>query len=191
VWRIPIGDRELSSGGIAFTRRASTKSEQGYGIMLEKFTMIEQGQKKAGLLGRMATKALSYFQKRMQRYMLEQMIKAESQPSGFWKTQSDTAAEMISSMKSIQNPEAISYMAMMREMQGKRPFMSIKGYVGIGPASIQPGDIICVLLGARVPYILRSVESGGFTLVGEAYCDGIMDGEIVKGTPLKEAFELS
>jgi hypothetical protein len=45
---------------------------------------------------------------------------------------------------------------------------------------MQSGDIICVLLGARVPCVLRSVD-GGFKLIGEAYCDGIMDGEIMNG----------
>jgi len=62
-------------------------------------------------------------------------------------------------------------------LYGVRPFMSEKGYVGLAPKHALPGDKICVILGAIVPYVLRRVVEEGFELVGEAYVHGIMDGE--------------
>lgn len=38
---------------------------------------------------------------------------------------------------------------------------------------------MCVLLGCRVPMILRPVEDY-FEVVGEVYCEGIMIGEAMK-----------
>lgn len=72
----------------------------------------------------------------------------------------------------------IKYRIRMQAMRNKRPYLSNKGYVGMGPVTTQPGDIIVVLIGARVPYILRRGQQETYFLLGEAYCDGIMDGEI-------------
>ncbi|KAF2842565.1 hypothetical protein M501DRAFT_917069, partial [Patellaria atrata CBS 101060] len=60
------------------------------------------------------------------------------------------------------------------------PFLGEKGFVGIGPRNVQKGDLVCVILGGRFPFILRrrsAPELARYELVGEAYCDGIMDGE--------------
>jgi len=62
-------------------------------------------------------------------------------------------------------------------LYGLRPFISEKGYVGLAPERAVPGDVLCVIIGATVPYVLRRVAEGGFELVGEAYVHGIMDGE--------------
>ena len=79
---------------------------------------------------------------------------------------------------------------MMGDMQNRRPFMSKQGYVGLGPASMRQRDVICVLFGAQVPYVLRDIEDGEYNFVGEAYCDGIMDGEIMEGARPMEVFKL-
>lgn len=44
---------------------------------------------------------------------------------------------------------------------------------------MQPGDIVCVLFGAQVPFILRRKDSR-YQLVGESYVHGIMYGEAIK-----------
>ena len=71
------------------------------------------------------------------------------------------------------------YRVRMQELKGKRPFLSHMGYVGMGPTYMRPGDVIVVLGGASLPFIVRPAEDGNFKLMGECYCDGIMDGEIV------------
>jgi hypothetical protein len=76
--------------------------------------------------------------------------------------------------------QASSYRIRMQEMKNKRPFLSHLGYVGMGPTYMCPGDIIVVLTGASLPFIVRPVADGKFRFLGECYCDGIMDGEVVK-----------
>ncbi|TRX93544.1 hypothetical protein FHL15_005516 [Xylaria flabelliformis] len=51
------------------------------------------------------------------------------------------------------------------------------GRFGHVPLNTQPGDRICVLLGGEVPFVIRPTGKGTYTLVGECYIDGIMDGE--------------
>lgn len=55
-------------------------------------------------------------------------------------------------------------------------FTTAKGTIGLGPRSMRPGDLVCVLCGGKVPFILRK-DGAGYTLVGEAYVHGIMDGQ--------------
>ena len=58
------------------------------------------------------------------------------------------------------------------------------------PYASQPGDRICVLVGGEVPFIIRSTGRGTYTLVGECYVDGIMDGEALKiGNHTKAQYE--
>lgn len=64
-----------------------------------------------------------------------------------------------------------------------RPFLTRKGFVGLGPPSMEPGDLVCVLYGASFPFVLRPHENGAerkYSLVGESYCHGIMDGEALQ-----------
>ncbi|KAH8667926.1 heterokaryon incompatibility protein [Tricladium varicosporioides] len=82
-----------------------------------------------------------------------------------------------------------NYRLRMREMGCKRPFLSKLGYVGMGPLYMRPKDIIVVFTGSKIPYIARQQEEKTFRLIGECYCDGIMDGEIVP-IRTKEAFFL-
>lgn len=80
-------------------------------------------------------------------------------------------------------------------------------YQGLGSKPVECGDIVCVLLGGRVPYVLRPnvisfpiegplpedasgasmkeelfprMEFSIFRLVGECYVEGIMHGEVMK-----------
>ncbi|KAF5544652.1 heterokaryon incompatibility 6 OR allele [Fusarium mexicanum] len=75
-----------------------------------------------------------------------------------------------------------NYRESMRKMQGKRPFLTRMGYLGMGPVEGRAGDVVAVFCGGRIPFVLRPVEGlselGGFSYIGEAYCDGVMDGEV-------------
>jgi hypothetical protein len=55
-----------------------------------------------------------------------------------------------------------------------------KGYIGIGPRSLQQGDGVFVLRGGRVPIILRKIADNKYTIVGECYVHGIMHGEALQ-----------
>lgn len=65
----------------------------------------------------------------------------------------------------------------------KRLIATIRGYVGAVPISTRPGDLVSLLPGARVPFILRARSDGRFRLVGEAYVHGIMQGEAFDSRP--------
>jgi hypothetical protein len=57
-------------------------------------------------------------------------------------------------------------------------FFTEKGYMGLGLSSMEEGDLVYVLSGGQVPFILRpAILAEGFSLVGESHVHGIMDGE--------------
>lgn len=58
---------------------------------------------------------------------------------------------------------------------GRRLFLSTDGYLGLGPEEMKMGDVVAYLDGAEVPFILRQLSTGDFTLVGESYVYGLMD----------------
>lgn len=60
---------------------------------------------------------------------------------------------------------------------GRLVYATKRGYLGLGPRGIRPGDIVCILSTAAAPYVLRKVYSDYYTLVGESYVHGVMDGE--------------
>jgi len=73
---------------------------------------------------------------------------------------------------------AQQYRSAMNNLKNKRPYITKLGYVGLGPVFARPSDQVVVFKGAVIPYVIRPVE-GGSCLLGESYCDGIMDGEIL------------
>ncbi|RBR14522.1 uncharacterized protein FIESC28_07651 [Fusarium coffeatum] len=84
----------------------------------------------------------------------------------------------------------INYDWDMRKMEGKRPFLTQMGYIGMGPIQGKPGDLVVAFCGGHIPFVLRPEPDGQdmFSFVGEAYCDGIMDGEVT--TKEKQTFWL-
>jgi hypothetical protein len=61
---------------------------------------------------------------------------------------------------------------------GRRIFWTAQGYLGIGPASMAEGNIICVFFGGHVLYVLRAAGLGLYECIGECYVYGLMDGEV-------------
>ena len=58
----------------------------------------------------------------------------------------------------------------------------MNGLLGQGPPVVPSGDLVCVILGAHTPFLLReNVVHGGqrptYQLVGGCYVHGLMDGE--------------
>ncbi|KAL9567507.1 hypothetical protein ACKAV7_008271 [Fusarium commune] len=76
-----------------------------------------------------------------------------------------------------------NYRESMRKMQSKKPFVTKMGYLGMGPVEGKSGDVVVVFCGARIPFVLRPVKGssglGEFLYIGEAYCHGVMDGEVI------------
>ncbi|KAK1979394.1 hypothetical protein LZ30DRAFT_726354 [Colletotrichum cereale] len=58
-------------------------------------------------------------------------------------------------------------------------FSTEEGWIGFGPDTMRNGDVIAVLSGGDVPFVLRPTQDG-YTLIGECYVEGIMYGEMVR-----------
>ncbi|KAF1972664.1 HET-domain-containing protein, partial [Bimuria novae-zelandiae CBS 107.79] len=103
--------------------------------------------------------------------------------TAFWAEYGYGMKWLLSSENGILGGDADSFlMAAGMASGGRKLFNTVTGYVGIGPASSQPGDMICVLAGGTVPFIVRRDVrsrrlSRRFALIGEAYVHGIMHGE--------------
>ncbi|KAE8440370.1 hypothetical protein EG329_008322 [Mollisiaceae sp. DMI_Dod_QoI] len=68
---------------------------------------------------------------------------------------------------------------------GKRMFLTEQGYLGLAPQAAAEGDQVVVLLGGRMPFILRQANVGSteprkFELVGTCSVHGLMDGEAIE-----------
>jgi len=71
--------------------------------------------------------------------------------------------------------------------RGRRFAVTKAGYMALVPELALPGDVVAVLFGLGVPFLLRRDDDHGkvegqvtYQLVGECYVHGIMDGEVVK-----------
>ncbi|RFU23917.1 hypothetical protein B7463_g12421, partial [Scytalidium lignicola] len=49
----------------------------------------------------------------------------------------------------------------------RRFFTTTRGYIGLAPPDVQKGDIVCVLLGGEVPYVLRPTSEECYMMIGE------------------------
>lgn len=73
-------------------------------------------------------------------------------------------------------------------MRGRKLFRTQHNqYLGAGSKSVEVGDVVCVLAGGSVPYVIRPVGGSGgdgadnkFRFVGEAYVHCAMHGEAVR-----------
>jgi hypothetical protein len=54
-----------------------------------------------------------------------------------------------------------------------------EGHLGLAPEEVQEDDVVAILYGCNFPVILRACGHR-YTIIGESYIHGIMDGEIVE-----------
>ena len=59
--------------------------------------------------------------------------------------------------------------------------------MGRVPHGSAVGDIICILLGGNVPFVIRECSEGRFRLIGECYIHGIMDGDAMEQQGIKSS----
>jgi len=64
------------------------------------------------------------------------------------------------------------------------------GRLACVPRGSREGDIICILFGGEVPYVLRPTGDGYFAVVGECYVDDIMHGEGLSFDTMSREFRL-
>jgi Heterokaryon incompatibility protein (HET) len=96
---------------------------------------------------------------------------------------------------------------LMSHLWSRRFAVSEKGYFTLLPGTVKTGDVLCILVGGEMPYVLRPLANGRFQMLGEwydmfppntpaynglmlmrySYVHGMMDGEIAEGVD-KRAF---
>jgi len=73
---------------------------------------------------------------------------------------------------------------------GRRFCITKRGNLGLVPSEVAKGDKICVLLGAKAPFVVResskAIGEQRYLLVGDCYIDSIMAGEGLTMSDLKE-----
>lgn len=75
-----------------------------------------------------------------------------------------------------------------RFVAGKRIFVTGEGYFGLGPENVREGDGVVVLLGGRMPFLLREKQgadadrpaTADYELVGTCSVHGLMKGEAIE-----------
>lgn len=76
--------------------------------------------------------------------------------------------------------------AMCAKAERRSLCMTEKGYLCLAPPDVKVGDSLSILLGGRVPYILRRKGENVYNLVGESYVHGLMKGEAFKNEASKD-----
>ncbi|KAF2248538.1 HET-domain-containing protein, partial [Trematosphaeria pertusa] len=81
----------------------------------------------------------------------------------------------------IDTGENFTEYAMVARMvcSGRRVFRTSNGALGLGPRCMREGDMVVVLFGGDMPYVVRPMGPV-FLLLGEAYVDELMDGRLVR-----------
>jgi hypothetical protein len=65
--------------------------------------------------------------------------------------------------------------------RGRKVFVTQMGFLGLGPAEVEPRDVVCILGGGNLPYVVRPLGQDEFTFLGPSYVHGIMNGEAYHG----------
>jgi hypothetical protein len=85
------------------------------------------------------------------------------------------------------------YDAVVNACSQHRIFVTTKGYIGLGPPSMQQDDVVAILFGGKVPLVLRKTDAH-WALEGECYLHGVMLGEAIEawkgGDLTSEWFEI-
>jgi hypothetical protein len=97
-----------------------------------------------------------------------------------------SASNSIDDQRRLSTPGVVTEQVFnyaMRLTISRVPLVTTRGFLGLGPPAAEVGDLVVVLGGGDVPFVLRSVGVRGdgarerFKLIGEAYVHGVMYGE--------------
>lgn len=93
------------------------------------------------------------------------------------RTTLNTASLLPLTKEDPKLPDPKRFSSILGRMMHRRLFVTVSGRLGLGPAGMMSGDVVVLLFGGNVPYILRSIEDERWRFVGECYVHGIMQGE--------------
>lgn len=98
-----------------------------------------------------------------------------------------TSSELLSMPKGLladitQCEDAFDFFQRLQACCCGRRLVATSDRIGLVPSNAKRGDLVCVLLGCNVPVILRRMDDSKeeYLFIGEAYFQGIMDGEALE-----------
>jgi hypothetical protein len=83
-------------------------------------------------------------------------------------------------------PDPDRYACRLEVMINRRLFITTSGKIGLGPARTASKDVVVILFGGNVPYVLRPLGNGQWEFIGECYIHGLMKGEALQGDGASE-----
>ncbi|KAM0431860.1 hypothetical protein ACHAPT_005112 [Fusarium lateritium] len=73
----------------------------------------------------------------------------------------------------------MKYLSILRvASHGRKYFLTHGLRLGLGPPHMEEGDSVALIFGLNVPFVLREVGDSKYRIIGEAYVDGMMDGQM-------------
>jgi hypothetical protein len=85
-----------------------------------------------------------------------------------------------SSSGELNPPDPSRYAVRLEVMISRCLFITATGNLGWEPATMASDDVVVMLFGGNVPYLLRPLKNGQWRFIGECYVHGIMRGEVVQ-----------
>jgi hypothetical protein len=83
-------------------------------------------------------------------------------------------------------PDPVRYASQLAYLTNHRVFVTSSGHLGLGPEYMELNDVVVVLFGGNLPFLLRPLTNGQWNLVGQCYVHGIMKGEALTGEGANE-----
>lgn len=132
---------------------------------------------------------------RYSEYFAKYMNFMESAAERFedYLTESQTAATAIRGLDEVIphfETHALVEASLFKWSSRRRLCTTSNGRLACVPKSSRQGDVICTLFGAEVPYILRPIAKGFYSVIGECYVDDIMHGESLSDDTMPREFQL-
>ena len=110
-----------------------------------------------------------------------QVVRRISETTDNWMLEELIDILMTDDVRDFVDPHLDEYLSEVVKLDSDyRIFLTTNGSIGLGRKGCEPGDIVAILRHVSAPFLLRAIESNGqqqYHIVGDAYLDGIMDGE--------------
>ncbi|KAG7000862.1 hypothetical protein FOFC_13243 [Fusarium oxysporum] len=173
-WRTIIGDREMYQ-----PRPAASSAGQAFRVLEELIRMDWTLLEKLGLVF-----------KRLTNGDFSQIIQIIEIFAQMDDKQIESISGLLSSLQSFEGPHLPTTRFIKDAVacaSGRRWGVTESGHMGFVPPRTMPDDLICLIYGTQTPYILRrnvcqasNDLDSTYTLVGECYMHGMMDGEALQ-----------
>lgn len=126
--------------------------------------------------------------------VVEMQEAAKRQPTGSGSSSQDALFIQVLRRLSI-GGDAAAFASLVNNYCLNRKFIvTSDGHVGIGPADADAGDVVAILSGGQIPYIIREGVTG-WAFIGESYFHSLNNGQKIEnegeGSSQEEVFQFT